>query len=75
MGADTLRGTLQVAHGVIFSFFSDDEKITNEITIEILYIVWVRVFRTLSGLPPPPPQKNFLTWTMSGAGYLRHCLG
>ena len=59
MGADTLRGTLQVAHGVIFSFFSDDEKITDEITIEILYIVLVRVSWTLSGLPPPLQKKIF----------------
>ncbi len=36
VGADTLRGTLQVAYGIIFFFCSDEEKMTYEITIEML---------------------------------------
>ncbi len=36
VGADTLRGALQVAYGIIFFFCSDDEKMIYEITIEML---------------------------------------
>ncbi len=36
VGADTLRGALHVAFGIIFFFCSDDEKMTYEITIEML---------------------------------------
>ncbi len=38
-------------------------------------IVWVRVSRTLSRIPPPPAWQIFATQTLSGAGYLGHCLG
>ncbi len=36
VGADTLRGTLQVTYGIILFFCSDEEKMTYEITIEML---------------------------------------
>ena len=58
MGADTLRGTLQVAYGVIFFFCSDEEKMTDEITIEILYIVRVRGISDIVQVTPPTKKKN-----------------
>ncbi len=68
VGADTLRGTRQVAYGVIFFFCSDEEKMTDEITIEILYKFAKRSYPNSDIVwdTPPLPSKCF---------QLRHCPG